>query len=132
MTNYLLSVKNKNEMSLFHDREWTSNIWTCHEKLLRREVPIRIQNILTYKKWKVQNRIDSSMRKRKIFPPQKKTEYRGSPDSTNFGLPGNRVIGKIVLIGDWFSSKMVKLANSIFKVHFFNIIYLFFSNKINA
>ena len=32
--------------------------------------------------------------------------YRGSPDSTNFVLPGNRTIAKIVLSGDWFSTKI--------------------------
>ena len=31
---------------------------------------------------------------------EKGTKYRGSPDSTNFGLPGNRTIAKIVLSGD--------------------------------
>ena len=32
--------------------------------------------------------------------------YRGSPDSTNFGPPGDRTIAKIVLSGDWFSTKI--------------------------
>ena len=32
-------------------------------------------------------------------------KYRGSPDSTNFGFRENCVIGGIVLIGDWFSTK---------------------------
>ena len=32
--------------------------------------------------------------------------YRGSPDSTNFGPPGDRTIVKIVLSGDWFSTKI--------------------------
>ena len=40
----------------------------------------------------------------------KKTGYRGSPDSTNFAHPGNRTIEKIVLSGDWFSTKKVKSA----------------------
>ena len=31
--------------------------------------------------------------------------YRGSPDSTNFGSKDNRVIKRIVLIGDWFFTK---------------------------
>ena len=35
----------------------------------------------------------------------------------------------IVLIGDWFRTKVVKLANSIFKVLFFYINNIFFSNK---
>ena len=48
-----------------------------------------------------------------------KFRYRGSPDSTNFGLQENRVNKGIVLIGDWFSTKIVKLANSIFKVLLF-------------
>ena len=32
--------------------------------------------------------------------------YRGSPDNTNFGPPGDRTIAKIVLCGDWFSTKI--------------------------
>ena len=56
------------------------------------------------------------------------TLYRGSPDSTNFGLPENRVNRGIVLIGDWFSTQIVKLANSIFKSPFFYINDIF-SNK---
>ena len=32
--------------------------------------------------------------------------YRGSPDSTNFGPPGDCTIVKIVLSGDWFSTKI--------------------------
>ena len=33
---------------------------------------------------------------------QVKIDYRGSPDNTNFGPPGDRTIAKIVLSGDWF------------------------------
>ena len=33
-------------------------------------------------------------------PSDQTTKYRGSPDSTNFVLPGNRTIAKIVLSGN--------------------------------
>ena len=36
--------------------------------------------------------------------------YSWSPDSTNFVPPGNRTIVKIVLNGDWFSTKSMKSA----------------------
>ena len=34
------------------------------------------------------------------------TKYRGTPDSTNLGPPGDRTIAKIVLNRDWFSTKI--------------------------
>ena len=41
----------------------------------------------------------------KQFCKTGKSNYRGSPDSTTFALPGNRrTNGKIVLSGDWFST----------------------------
>ena len=45
--------------------------------------------------------------------------YRGSPDSTVFAPPGNRTIAKTVLIGDWFSTKIMIYDFWIFKVPFF-------------
>ena len=41
-----------------------------------------------------------------LFWKQMFSIYRGSPDSTNFGPPGDRTIAKIVLSGDWFSTKI--------------------------
>ena len=43
---------------------------------------------------------------------------QGSPHSTIFELPGNRTIGKIVLSGDWFSTKIGIYDFWIFKVPF--------------
>ena len=48
---------------------------------------------------------------------------RGSPHSTNFALPGNRTIAKIVLSGDWFSIKITIYDFWIFKVPFFSPFY---------
>ena len=45
-------------------------------------------------------------------------QYRGSPDSTIFVLPDNRTIEKIVLSGDWFSTKIAIYDIWIFKVPF--------------
>ena len=44
--------------------------------------------------------------------------YRGSPDSTVFVLPGNRIIPKTVLIGDWFSTKTLFMTFEISKSPF--------------
>ena len=44
--------------------------------------------------------------------------YRGSPDRTNFRAEGNHTIAKTVLIGEWFSTKIVIWSKSNFKVHF--------------
>ena len=46
--------------------------------------------------------------------------YRGSPDSTNFVLPGNCTIAKIVLSGVWFSTKIAIYDFWIFKVPVFS------------
>ena len=48
------------------------------------------------------------------------SKYRGSPDSTNFVLPGIRTIAKIVLSGDWFSTKITIYDFWISKVLFFS------------
>ena len=45
--------------------------------------------------------------------------YRGSPHSTVFAPPGIRTIGKTVLIGDWFSTKIAIYDFWIVKVPFF-------------
>ena len=45
--------------------------------------------------------------------------YRDSPHSTNFMPPGNRNVGKIVLFGDWFSTKIAIYDFWIVKVPFF-------------
>ena len=52
-----------------------------------------------------------------------KSYYRGSPHSTNFGLQGNRTIAKIVLNGDWFSTKITIYDFSISKVPFLALLY---------
>ena len=50
--------------------------------------------------------------------------YRGSPDSTKFLLLGNCAIAKIVLSGDWFSTKIVVYDFWISKVLFFSYLML--------
>ena len=45
--------------------------------------------------------------------------YRGSPDSTNFVLPGNRTIAKIVLSGDCLVLKSQFMTFGFSKSHFF-------------
>jgi hypothetical protein len=50
--------------------------------------------------------------------------YKGSPDSTIFVLPGNRTIAKIILSGDWFSTKIAIYDFWIFKVPFFSCLML--------
>ena len=37
---------------------------------------------------------------KKVSLKPEQTKYRGSPDSTKFGPPGDRTIAKIVLSGD--------------------------------
>ena len=51
--------------------------------------------------------------------------YRESQDSTNFVLPGNRTIAKIVLSGGWFSTKIVIYEFWIFKVPSFSSFSLY-------
>ena len=66
--------------------------------------------------------------------------YRGSPNSTNFGSQGIHVIKGIVLIGDWFFTKACKFGQFDFQSLFCWIIsdfscettYLLFSSKINC
>ena len=53
-------------------------------------------------------------------------KYRGSPDSTSFGFRENRVIGGIVLIGDWFSTKAHEIGKFDFQSHLFYINNHFF------
>ena len=47
------------------------------------------------------------------------TYHRGSPDRTNFVLPGNCTFAKKLLIEDWFSTKIAIYDFWIFKVPFF-------------
>ena len=60
----------------------------------------------------------------------KTSKYRGSPDSTNFVPPGNSTIAKIVLFGDWFSTKVAIYDFWISKVPFFSYFWPAFNVKL--
>ena len=54
----------------------------------------------------------------------------GPPDSTNFVPPGNRTIAKIILFGDWFSTKIAIYDFLISKVPFFSYFWPVFNEKL--